>query len=256
MQEDLLTIEIAKLKSKREHKKILKKFKNKRRNAINNRHFNRKLSSVLIVVSSLVIIAFTVGLGYVQGSLTSISLSFLNSLHGPVLFIYMCAKFNHYSSKRHTYAVNRSLESKLRNFQFKPFDVIMSCVVSIAVLQWLVFGRISTANDAQHIYHADRRPVNVITHPSPDLVQFCQYEPNKTTSYDGLTTLTRASTFYSTTPPINTTQTTPGIYQLYAISFNWFPFIGFFICVLQLLVNNLFRLFLFCICKLLAKFKK
>lgn len=225
---------------------------------------SKKVVSILIVACSILIILASVGLNYVPGSLTSVAFSIMNAIHGPVLFIYLCARFNDYSLKRHKYAIHRSTISKLRNFQFVARDVIASCVLSILVVETLFIGRLVTSTQSsgsavKQFYQSDRLPIRRLLY---NTTEFCPYNFNETSSQASmkwatqLNETTTMTTTMMTMIPLNeisltsqpssyTTETvTDFFYYLFAISFNWYPFIGFFVCCLSLATFNLTRLFL------------
>lgn len=247
-EEHLLSIQIAKMpnrKRKRKGERVLKKFMNKRKKGAS--YLSKKVASILIVVCAIVLILASIGLYYVPGSLTSVAFSLLNAVHGPVLFIYMCARFNQYSLKRHKYAFNRSKKSKLRNFQFTAFDVIASCVLSIVVIESLFIGRLITSIEseaARKFYNADRLVLH--QHPPKDeLLGFCRYENNNVTTTATLFGNVSSTTSSSSSPSLENKSNSGEIsflYYFYAISFNWYPFIGFFMCCLCLTLLNLIRL--------------
>lgn len=191
---------------------------------------------------SVVLVLVSVLLGLIPGSLMSVTFSLLNAIHGPTLFTYLCARFNEYSEKRHKYAFNRSLKSKLRNFKLKSKDVIFSCLISIVVVEALFFGRLMTNKEAGEFYNSEMLSVSgmsVNQTVSKELTEFCRYEKSlwNTTSYDGFKGYSKSMLDMSD----QNQNELSSLNYLFAISFNWYPLIGFVVCLTQLFVLNIMR---------------
>lgn len=239
---------------------------------------SKKVVSILIVTCSMFIILASIGLNYVPGSLTSVAFSIMNAIHGPVLFIYLCARFNDYSLKRHKYAIHRSTISKLRNFQFVARDVIASCVLAIIVVEALFIGRLVTSTQsatAKSFYQADRVTVTsnsslwLASKPSTNhsSLGFCPYYVDSNVLNNSTTTTTAyllddetsnypiTSTSQTASFGHHTEQALNFFYYFFAISFNWYPFIGFFVCCFSLALFNLSRLILKMLLKVCLAFK-
>lgn len=206
----------------------------------------------------MLIILVSIGLNYVPGSLTSVAFSLMNSIHGPVLFIYLCARFNAYSQRRHKYAEHRSTISKLRNFQFSARDVIASCLVSIVLIEALFIGRLVSSRQsdaAKRFYESDRvanssaicpNPFNTRSTRQTLLIEASSYFISQTSSDYPMSTMT---------PTTTSTTTLSFLYYFYAISFNWYPFIGFFVCCFTIALFNLTRLLSRLLINVLLAFK-
>ena len=222
------------------------------------RYLSKKVVSILIIICSMLIILVSIGLNYVPGSLTSVAFSLMNSIHGPVLFIYLCARFNAYSQRRHKYAEHRSTISKLRNFQFSARDVIVSCLVSIVLVEALFIGRLVSSRQsdvAKRFYESDRVANSSAICPNPFnprstrqtlLLDVSSYFISQTSSDYPISTMT---------PTTTSTDTLSFLYYFYAISFNWYPFIGFFVCCFTIALFNLTRLLSRLLINVLLAFK-
>ena len=199
---------------------------------------NRKLIIGIILTSGLFLVVISSLLELIKSSsIISIAFSLLNAIHGPVLFIYVCARFNEYSIKRHKYALNRSMKSKLRNFKFNHVEVILSCILSMLFVEFLYFGQLSTLGTAKPFYDSEKLKVSTAISPSENLIKFCRLEANSSnlTSYIYETN----ENVYKSHGGLNLNHThIPSITNLnylFAISFNWYPFISFFSCTLLIL---------------------
>jgi hypothetical protein len=255
--EELLKVETRNLT--RNHKRFLRKYKKKMGLT------TRKLDVLLIIVSALLMTAVAVALERVPGSLTAIAFSILNSLNGPILFIYLCARFNEYSKKRFTYASNVGRRSKLRNFRFQAADVVASCVCAIAFLQFLYIGQLVTGEQHADFYDFERgatRPVTLM--PSEELQTFCQYEERNVTetvvSYAATSTTAAAMRLRTVTADV-LKQQPPGVMNyLFGISFNWYTSLGFSVAVLVLAILNVFRilfwLVVICVGRMFCSFQR
>ena len=124
-------------KLKRKKRKLFEKYTSSKHG--NKNKINKKLVIGVILTSGLLIIVISSLLELIKSSMISIAFSLLNAIHGPVLFIYMCARFNEYSMKRHKYALNRSMKSRLRNFKFNHIEIILSCILSMLFVEFLYF---------------------------------------------------------------------------------------------------------------------
>jgi hypothetical protein len=162
---------------------------------------------VILLFSSLVVLIAIMLDSMPDNSLISITMSLLNPLHPPIVFIFMCAKFNEYSLKRFKFGHNIGRRSKLKNFQFKSNDVILSCLIAICSIYAIYACRLN--------YHYVEHMINSI-----------QQYPNSSQLIE-----------------INTiqNQTSSGLNLLINLSFNWYSLVGFLTCLLVLFILNLLR---------------
>lgn len=229
-EEEILNFQIR-FNTSRKRRKLLKEYVRKK-----NRRPNHRSAIITTILSSTLIILISICLEKSSDSLTSTAFSILNTVHGPLLFIYLCARFNEYSNDRNNYAHNRSTISKLRNFYIHYFDVIASCIISLSLLLFLFFGRMYTYSDHEEFYKGDRLPV--MADPNQNISSsFCQIK-NQTFNmpvYESSTLLTTSTVYQEDTPDLTS------LHYLFATSFNWIPFIGFFTCVFMLLALSFFR---------------
>lgn len=220
-------------KLKRKKRKLFEKY-------TSNKHkpkTNKKLIVGIILTSGLFLIVISSLLELIKSSMISIAFSLLNAIHGPVLFIYMCARFNEYSIKRHKYALNRSMKSKLRNFKFNHVEIILSCVFSMLFVEFLYFGQLNTSGTAKQFYDSEKLQVSTAISPSENLSKFCRYEANSSNLTIHIYEVNE--NVYKSQGGLNLNHTNiPSITNLnylFAISFNWYPFISFFSCTLLIL---------------------
>ena len=213
-QEERLALGYA---SKQKQRRIIKKFQRK------DERFKRRLNVSIMVICSVLVGVAAILIEKAPGSLTQTTFSLLNSTHGPLLFIYLCARFNEFSIKRTRYVHNTSTKSKWKYFRLKHTDVVISCVLSMAVVLCLFVGKLATYSEASDFYDIDKRPVNVVSNRTAELQEFCAYEDKIPT-----TSLTDTST-----KPVSDISF---VNYLFAISFNWYPFIGFSVCFLTCLL--------------------
>jgi hypothetical protein len=247
--EELLNFEEKNLT--RNHRKFLRKYKKKMGLT------TRKLDVIVIIASSLVMSSLAVLFELVPGSLTSIAFSILNSFNGPILFIYMCAKFNEFSTKRFKFASHVGKHSKLNNFRFRSVDVIASCLVAIGLLQFFYAGQVLTMREYGDYYNFEKwSPRPVQSHPSESQREFCKYEERNVTesviSYEATTSTARYKLAAQA-------ESTPGTLAFFfGISFNWYSTLGFILAIVTLFVLNVCRLVVsllaFCLNKLFCSF--
>ena len=230
--EEMLTLQINRLSvTKRKKKKLIKKYSP----SFAKKLADRKLVFSIILVSSGVLIACATFLEKIPGSLSSIAFSMLNAIHGPVFFIYLSACFNKYSMKRYKYAMHRSTTSKLRNFKFNHVDVILSCVVSILFVEFLFFAKLYTFESASSFYTKDKEVIRANISHEYDL-EFCKYESDQVRKLQQNASITNVvGTEKSQNENLSL------LNYFYAISFNWYPCISFFMCVLQVFCFNMLR---------------
>ena len=249
--EEMVTLQVNRLSvTKSQKKKLLRKYLPKTK--------SKKLTFSIILASSIVLIVCASLLEWIPGSLSSIAFSLLNAIHGPVLFVYLCARFNEYSMKRYKYAEHRSTTSKLRNFKFNHWDVVLSCTLAICFVECLFFGKLFTNANAGEFYASDKMPVQelpLLEHGRP--AEFCKYDESD--AFSNSTLLTHANNtvnMSSTTRTIERIRTGISAWNyMFAISFNWYPLISFLACVLQVLVFNMVRFLVNLILSLLSKKK-
>ena len=245
-EEELLSLQIS-YSSKRKKRKLLKRYIDKRKKP------NKKLSLCSIVLCGAIIVGLSGALKLAPGSLNSTAYSLLNAIHGPLLFIYICAYFNEFSAKRNLYAQNRCSTSKLRNFQIMSFDVIISSIIAICLVEFMFVGKLVTYKQAEEFYNFEKLPVATVSKTTVELMQFCDNRPwnysDGNVSLALIQNLTAPSTNSSlldrksNKTSIDNKTVNNYLYYLFAVSFNWFPFIGFLACCVSLLIFNLFRLF-------------
>ena len=123
-EEDVLELKMVSHSRPSKKKKLMKKFIRKYRNQT-----TRRQTVFIIFLCAIVFIVLSVCLDYIKGSLISICFSLLNTFHGPVLFIYCCARFNDFSIKRFKLAEYRSKESKMKNLRISQLDIILSSII-------------------------------------------------------------------------------------------------------------------------------
>lgn len=245
--EEMLSLQINRLSvTDRKKKKLIKKYSP----SFAKKLVERKLKIVIISISSIVLIIFSAMLENFPGSLSSIAFSMLNAIHGPVLFVYLTACFNNYSMKRYKYALHRGTTSKLRNFKFDHLDVILSCILSIVFIEFLFFGKLYTSDHSNNFYTNDKMKINTSPPNITDMseLEFCKYDK---LSIEKIWTSKNVSR-YSVNDKAQTEKLT-FLNYFFAISFNWYPFLSFCICVLQVTFFNLLRFIYSLGCQCLAK---
>lgn len=234
-EEEILNFQIR-YNTSRNRRKLLKEYARK-----NSHRPDPKSVLIVTILNSALIILISICLEKSSDSLTSTALSILNTVHGPLLFIYLCARFNEYSDDRNNYAHNRSTISKLNNLYIHYFDVVTSCIISISFLMFLFFGRMYTYAEHQDFYKSDRLPV--MAGPNFNVSSnFCNINNNQTIDMPEyvpfskiMPDLTNYTVYEAVTPDLI------NLNYVLATSFNWIPFIGFFLCVFMLFLLSLFR---------------
>lgn len=224
--EEILNLQIR-FNTTRNKRKIIKEY------VKNCKHPNRHCVQLCVVLTGLVVIALAISLEKSTESLTSTALSILNSIHGPLLFVYLCAMFNDYSHKRNSYAHNRSTISKLNNLYIHYFDVIFSSVCAIGAVLFLYFGKMITFSDHESFYTADHLHVN---HNLTASSGFCQL--NSPSFIANLTTDTSEILIGHVTSPSKSLEC---YHYLFRISFAWYPFLGIIVCFFSLFVLSSIR---------------
>lgn len=227
--EEILNLQIR-FNTSRNRRKIIKEY------VKNCKHPNRHCVQMCVVLTGLVVIALAIALEKSTESLTSTALSILNSIHGPLLFVYLCAMFNDYSHKRNSYAHNRSTISKLNNLYIHYADVIISSVCAMGVVLFFYFGKMITFSEHKSFYTADH--LHVI---QPNLTvgssnRFCQ---RNNTSLPLVDTSTNSSMGSEDIP-----FSSSGLeyyHYFFRISFAWYPFLGIVVCFLSLFVLSSIR---------------
>ena len=259
-EEELITIRLTnsnggntdKRNLKKNKKKLIKKYLKK--NYITNKP-TKKLVALLIVTSAIILSLISIYLNEIPGTITSIGFSLINSIHGPILFIYLCARFNDFSIKRYKYALYRSTESKLRNFRLNHIDILISCLLSIIFVEFLFFGQLYTKEDVNGYYDSEKIIMNHNLDKYYNL-SFIDDNLNKFCRHSNLTInnlIYESNKNYSTSSYIlDSIKTKNGenknnklnfLHHLFSISFNWYSFIGFFTCLFSIFILNLLRLF-------------
>lgn len=258
-EKQLLNIQ-AKWNPNRKKKKLLKKYAAK----YNKKFAYKNITLLSILLSSLATILIAVGLEFIPGSLTSTAFSILNVFHGPILFVYLCARFNDFALKRNHFALNtRSTASKIKNLTIHYIDLIVSCCVSIILVACLYTGQIWTYKDAVNFYNFDKLPFvnndfnNQKTNFTSTIAstQICHHQEQKKFLNDtqslnrtfSTSKMTKTSELASLEDDYKLTL----LNYLFAISFNWYPLIGFLICCICLIILSMIRfiyVFFFC-CK-------
>jgi Na+/proline symporter len=245
--EEMLSLQINRLSvTKSKKKKLIKKYSPSFAKQI----AERKLKFAVILVSSIILIIFSSLLELIPGSLSSIAFSLLNAIHGPVLFVYLSARFNKYSMKRYKYALHRSTTSKLRNFQFNHIDVILSCIISIVFVEFLFFAKLYTSENMKNFYTSDKMTLRM--HP-PNIsdarqLEFCRYDKS---IVEKMWTNANFSNYSVNENAQN--ESSNFFNYFYAISFNWYPFLSFCVCVFHVIFFNLIRFIYSLGCQFLGK---
>lgn len=245
--EDLLEMNAKSLP--KNHQKLLKKYKKKIGLT------RRKMDMMLIAGSAAVITIIAILLELLPGSVISISFSIINSFSGPMLLIYLCAKFNDYSNKRFKYAENvgRRGGSKLRNFRIKAADLVTSSVLAILAVQLLYVGQLTTYKQFSWFYQYEKLPLSKPLDPntaSSELSAFCHLNESEnmfrrfSKNHTSFLFSTKPNNLAAITAVPNPVQREEASFwnHLYAISFNWYTFLGFTISTSLLLLINLIRL--------------
>ena len=245
--EEMLSLQINRLSvTKRKKKKLIKKYSP----SFAKKLAERKLKLAIISISSVILIIFSSVLEHMPGSLSSIAFSMLNAIHGPVLFVYLTACFNKYSINRYKYALHRSTTSKLRNFKFNHVDVILSCIISILFVEFLFFGKLYTSTNVNSFYTSDKMRIRMNPPNISDtrLLEFCKYDQS---SVEKIWINSNVSHYSVNEKAQNESLTF--LNYFFAISFNWYPFLSFCICVFQIIVFNFLRFIYSLGCQCLAK---
>jgi hypothetical protein len=271
-EEELITIRLTnsngsgnvdKRNLKKNKKKLIKKYLKK--NYITNKP-TKKLVALLIVISALILSLISIYLNEIPGTITSIGFSLINCIHGPILFIYLCARFNDFSIKRYKYALYRSTESKLRNFRLNHIDILISCLLSIVFVEFLFFGQLYTKENVNGYYDSEKIVMNnnldeyyKESFYDDNLNKFCRHS-NLTINNMMLKFNKTYSTSSSILDPIqtkngenennnnNNNNNLNILHHLFSISFNWYSFIGFFTCLFSIFILNLLRLLVKLVC--------
>ena len=202
---------------------------------------SEELETCVIIFSALLVIIFAVLFEFIPGSLTSMAMSITNSIHGSVIFIYLCAKFNDYKNKK-----NKINNLNAKVFKFKATDVIISCICSILFINFVYIGRLVTMQYARKFYNFERNEV-ILTKPTTnvEMEQFCHYEiKNFTQTLPSLafqSNLNNISVIFKQ-QNLHEKKEISILNYFFGISFNWYSCIGFFICVLVMFIISSFRL--------------
>ena len=239
----------------------------------------RKVDIIIIFGSAIIMTVIVILLEQIPGSLVTIAFSIINSINGPVMFIYFCAKFNEYSIRKIKYAFNVGKRSTLNKFKLKSYDVVISCILSILFVQFLYAGQLFTFREYQKFYDSEKLPVTQISpNQSVELKNFCQYDQDMShvreiykynhSTIGSVVTVTSTAvykqdfsqSFRKESNNSSRKESLPGfMHNLYAISFNWYTFIGFFASFIVLFFLILIRLLLyvlvFCLCRIFSNFK-
>jgi len=233
-EKEILNFQIR-FNTSRNKRKLLREYEKKQRRP------NHRVAIGAIVFSGILTILAAIALERSSDSLTSTAMSLLNSIHGPLLFIYICARFNEYSAERNNYAHNRSTTSKLHDFYIHYFDVILSCVLAISFLQFIYFGRMMTYNDYKDFYTSDH--LRVSNQVLESNVTFCQENnPARRFLYGNSSSEGLNDSFVSVRGYVNEPVVGQDNWKyLFGISFNWFPFIGLMMCFIVLSVISLIK---------------
>jgi hypothetical protein len=261
-EEELLTFEYHS-NFKRQHKKLIKNYK---KNINKEQLIKKRLNLMLILICCLIIIVISLALEMAPNTLTSTSFSLLNATHGPVLFVYLCAIFNDrlinsnkYASVRTGVQANRHAAA---DFRLKHYEVVISCILAIIVIEFMFIGQIATYKQANEFYNFDKYPISRVENPNEQLIEFCRYEENdfksmsptllisSSSSSSSIKDNDRQSYFFSLKNN-TTSQSYVSVEQesnsiaffnyLFATSFNWYPLIGFLVCLVSLFLLTLLR---------------
>jgi len=190
----------------RKKKKILKKYAIKHSKKL----ANKNLGLTLTFLTSLIMMSLALGLSYMPANITRHAYELLNIFNGPLLFIFVCARFNHFSLKRNHFALNtRSTTSKLKDIRIHYFDLIISCIVSILCVSILFSFKL------MYNLKNDETIIN-------------QMNYSNITNNNTMTQLNDSIKFIQ-------------------ISYNWYSMIGFLICFINLFVFILIRLIFTCL---------
>jgi Na+/proline symporter len=181
-----------------------------------------------IICSTFLVILIAIGLEYIKGSLTGISVSFLSSAYSSILFVYTCAKFNDYMSNK-----SQTDSSRVFRLKLKSTHVIISCIGSFLLINFLYIGRLLTMSSAGDFYISDRstRISNKVA-MTPELEVFCHASAGNFTQLPSIVK-----------PKLNSSANSiTFLNYLFGISFAWYACIGFFCCVFVISLLNVFKL--------------
>jgi hypothetical protein len=258
-EEELLTFEYHS-NFKRQHKKLVKNYKNTMNK---EKLIKKRLNVTLILVCSLIIVAISLTLEMAPNTLTSTSFSLLNATHGPVLFVYLCAMFNGRQMNNSKYtSIRTGAQARyvaFADFRLKHYEVVISCILAIMVIEFMFIGQISTFKQAKEFYNFEKYPISRVENPNEQLLEFCQYEENHLKYMPS--TLAESKRVeknndhqieYLHSSKNNTKNTIHHVIEqesnninflnyLFATSFNWYPLIGFLVCLISQFFLTLLR---------------
>ncbi len=125
--------------------------------------------------------------------------------------------------------------SKGSSAYIHSFDVVISCLASIALLQIMYFGKMLTYSEYESFYTADYLKVgsNSLNATS----SFCQQ--TNATDYN--------HNYFNNESPehnnsgINYLNQYDTLKYVFGVSFNWYPFIGLLICCKMILILSVVR---------------
>ncbi len=100
-EEEILNFQIR-FNTTRNKRKLLKEY------ARRHEPVSKRLEHVSVVLSGVVMIMVSLALDKSGDSLTGTAMSLLNCVHGPMIFIYLCARFNEIVAEKNQYISNRS----------------------------------------------------------------------------------------------------------------------------------------------------
>jgi len=100
-EEEILNFQIR-FNTSRNKRKLLREY------ARRHDPINKRLEHLAVILSGGVMIMVSLGLDKSGDSLTGTAMSLLNCVHGPILFIYLCARFNEKAAEKNQYVSNRS----------------------------------------------------------------------------------------------------------------------------------------------------
>jgi len=129
--------------------------------------------------------------------------------------------------------------SKGSSAYIHSFDVVISCLTSIALLQIMYFGKMLTYSEYESFYTADYLKVGSNSlNATSSLQSFCQ-QTNTTDSFN-LNYFKNESLEHNNSR-INYLNLNETLKYVFGVSFNWYPFIGLLICCKMILILSVVR---------------
>jgi len=214
----------------RKKKQLLKKYAIKHSKKL----ANKNITLLALLASGLIIAGIANGLELLPGSLVTSAFSLLNVFHGPLLFIFMCARFNHFALKRNHFALNtRSTASRLKNMRIHYVDVVLSCAVSLTLVGLMGCSRLRTQISEENIdFYGLADKVNqsaskecIALRTNNTLYTSNAVHIKNVTNIDR--TLSKHDLFF--------------LNYLFAISYNWYPLISLLVCCICLFTLSALR---------------